>query len=259
MPELPDLQIFSKNLKKELKGKKVKKVNLVDSRSAKSTAAAFNRSLKGATIKDVYRIGKEIHFLFDNEQVLGLHMMLHGNLYLFEKKNENRHTLFELLFDDNSGLALTDFQKKATPTLNPAERDTPDALSKELNFKYLQQQLANKKTNIKNVLTDQKLIRGIGNAYADEILWQSGIAPQSIASAIPGEKIKELAKNIKSVLKSAEKSIEKTNPDIISGEVRDFLKIHNSKKEKSPTGAKILNETLNSRVTYYTKEQKLYK
>ena len=259
MPELPDLQIFSKNLKKELKGIKIKKINLVDSRSAKSPASAFKKSLQGAKVKDIYREGKEIHILFDNGQVLGLHMMLHGKLAWFHKKNENKHTLFELYFDNGTGLALTDFQKKAAPTLNPGEKDAPDALSKEVNYKFLSEQLSKKKTNIKNFLMDQKIIRGIGNAYADEILWEARIAPRSITHKIPDAAIKSLVKSIKSVLKAAEKQIAKTHPDIISGEVRDFLKIHNADKEKSPKGAKISHEMLNSRITYYTKEQKVYR
>ena len=258
MPELPDLQIFSKNLKKELRGKKVKKVNLVDNRFAKSPASKFKKGLQGAKVKDVYRTGKEIHILFDNGEVLGLHMMLHGKLAWFQKKNENRHTLFELYFDDGTGLALTDFQKKATPTLNPDTKDAPDALSKEVNYKFLSEQLARKKTNIKNFLMDQKIIRGIGNAYADEILWEARISPKSISQRIPAEAIKALSKSIKSVLKAAEKQIAKTHPDIISGEVRDFLKIHNADKKKSPKGAKISHEMLNSRITYFTREQKLY-
>jgi len=67
-----------------------------------------------------------------------------------------------------------------------------------------------------------------------------------------------LAKEIKSVLKDAEKQILKINPDIIGGEERSFLKIHNSKKKESPTGGKIYNKMVNSRITYYTDEQELY-
>jgi formamidopyrimidine-DNA glycosylase len=81
---------------------------------------------------------------------------------------------------------------------------------------------------------DQHVIRGIGNAYADEILWDAGISPFSISNKIPGKKIDALVKSIKSVLKEAEKEIVKRDPGIISGEVRDFLKIHNAKKTHSP-------------------------
>ena len=113
--------------------------------------------------------------------------------------------------------------------------------------------------NDQNFLIDQKMIRGIGNAYADEILWKTGLHPESICNKIPDDKIRTLAKDIKTVLKDAEKQILKIKPDSISGEERSFLKIHNSKKTKSPTGAKIQNKKLSSRITYFTNEQQLYK
>jgi formamidopyrimidine-DNA glycosylase len=56
----------------------------------------------------------------------------------------------------------------------------------------------------------------------------------------------------------AEKQIVKSNPDIIGGEVRDFLKIHNSKKKESPNGAVINFAMASSRKTYYTDEQELF-
>jgi formamidopyrimidine-DNA glycosylase len=132
-------------------------------------------------------------------------------------------------------------------------------LSDEVDYKFLKEKLSKKRTNIKTFLLDQDIIRGIGNAYADEILWESKIHPESVCNKIPDDKIKTLAKDIKSVLKDAEKQILKINPDIISGEERSFLKIHNSKKKESPTGQKIHNKMLNSRITYYTDEQELYK
>ncbi len=67
----------------------------------------------------------------------------------------------------------------ATPTLNPAPSAAPDALSEEVNFEFLKTLLSTKKGSIKNILLDQKLIRGIGNAYADEILWDARISPFS--------------------------------------------------------------------------------
>lgn len=73
-------------------------------------------------------------------------------------------------------------------------------------------------------------MRGVGNAYADEILWHARISPFSVSSKIPEAKLKDLVKAIKSVLEDAEQNILKSNPGIINGEVRDFMDIHNSKK-----------------------------
>lgn len=257
MPELPDLQVFSSNLDKKLAGKTLKKLTVVNSKKLKTPAAKLKKALEKQELTKVERVGKELHFNFKNGSVLGLHLMLRGQLFLFEGTNEHKYTIIELLFDDDTGLALTDYQGQATPALDPEERDAPDALSDEMNYTFLKDALQ-KKAVIKNVLLDQHVIRGIGNAYADEILWKAGISPFSISNKIPGNKIKELAKAIKSVLKNAEKQIRKSNPDIISGEVRDFLNIHNSKKKESPSGSAILHKMVASRKTYYTNEQELF-
>lgn len=254
MPELPDLQVFSHNLNKKLTGKEVQNITVHVSKKLNVSAATLKKHLAGQTLKEVYREGKELHLSFANGDILGLHLMLHGNLYLFESENTNKHTVIELLFDDNTGLAMTDWQNMATPTLNPAVRPSPDALSKDITFEFLKEQLKGRAA-IKNVLLDQDVIRGIGNAYADEILWDARISPFSISNKIPDEYIKALIKSIKKVLTDAEKEIRKASPDTITGEIRDFLNIHNAKKKESPTGAAIQFKKVGSRKTYYTDEQ----
>jgi formamidopyrimidine-DNA glycosylase len=255
MPELPDLQVFAKNLDKIFAGRQLQQVKIVNAKSLKDDPSALEANLKGNVLEEVYRTGKELRFRFSNKVILGMHLMLHGKLYRFDGKNENKFTIVEFHFEDK-GLALTDYQGAANIKLNPEEKAGIDALSEELNYTYLKKALQSK-SKIKKRITDQRVIRGIGNAYADEILWEAKIHPDSISNKIPDASIKALAKAIKSVLHNAEKEIVKTHPDIIAGEVRDFLKIHHSKKEKSPGGAVIkVDKTGGS--TYYTGEQELF-
>ena len=147
--------------------------------------------------------------------------------------------------------------RNAQVTLNPAGKKGLDALDKKLNYTYLKQ-LLNRKANIKNVLLNQDLIRGIGNGYSDEILWKTCISPFSVASAIPDEKIKELAKNIKAVLNAAIRKIGKKYPELVQGEVRDFMDIHTKAKTQSPTGYPIKVADRGMLKTYYTDEQTLF-
>ncbi|MDB5009640.1 MAG: DNA-formamidopyrimidine glycosylase, partial [Mucilaginibacter sp.] len=220
------------------------------------TPAALKKALENQELKEVRREGKELYFEFKDGTVLSLHLMLRGQLYLDDQ--EHQYSIIELLFDDGLKLTLTDFQKAATPTLNPEPKEAPDALDdEEVNFSFLKDILQAKKSVVKNILLDQHIIRGIGNAYADEILWDARISPFSISNKIPENKIKDLAKSIRSVLKNAEQQILKTHPDIISGEVRDFLNVHHPHKKESPAGGKI-NIKAGTRKTYYTNEQELF-
>lgn len=256
MPELPDLQVFAKNLNSIFNGKKLLQIKVVNDKKLKDKQAELTESLQGNIVNAVYRTGKELRFCFTNNILMGMHLMLHGNLYLFEKNNENKFTIVELHFE-NKGLALTDWQEMANIKLNPEEKKGIDALSKELNYNYLKTVLQSK-AKIKNVLTNQDVIRGIGNAYADEILWEAKISPFSISSAISENKIQALEKAIKNVLINAEKQILKKHPDIITGEVRDFLNIHTTGRKVSPTGVLIRVDKKGGRSTYYTEEQELF-
>ena len=258
MPELPDLQVFSRNLEKQLGGKRLKKLKVVNPKKLKTPAAKLSKILQGQVLQKVYRSGKQLFFEFSKGDTLGMHMMLKGNLYLFQQDHDRKHPIIEMHFDDGVGLVLTDFQGMAHVTLNPEPAPAPDALSPEVNYSFLKKVLSKRHTEVKKLLMDQKIIRGIGNAYADEILWVARISPLSISDKVPDQAIKALAKAIKSVLKQGEKQILKADPDRITGELRDFLVVHNPKRKTSPGGADIRTTTMISRKTYYTDEQEFY-
>lgn len=255
MPEIPDVEVFSRNLNKMFAAKKLIRVKVVNGTKLPDTAKALSKNLDGKILKRIYRAGKEFRFEFEDGTLLGLHLMLTGDMFLFSGKNEHHSTIVELYFEGDKNLALTDRMRNAHIKLNPVDKDGVDAM--ELDFKYLKK-IFNRKTIIKNILMDQDLIRGIGNGYSDEILWNARISPYSIASAIPDEKIKELVKIIPSVLKEATEKIYKAYPGRVNDEVKEFLKIHRKVNAKSPTGYDIHIDTKGSRKTYYTDEQILY-
>lgn len=254
MPELPDLQLFSRNLHQKLAGLQVKEIDVPVPAKLNVPEATLVKAIAGHTLKTVKREGKTLHFLFDNDHVLQLHLMLNGELVLGEEPA--KHTIISIRFSDGTMLSLTDFRKMANATLDPEPSEAPDALA--VDTKFFEALLGSKKTTIKSILLDQHLIRGIGNAYADEILWHARISPFSKADQIPKDKIKDLSKAVKTVLQDAEKQLIKSHPDIISGEIRDFLKIHGAKIKESPTGAPVLMEKTGSRKTYFTDEQVLF-
>ena len=258
MPELPDIEVFTRNLNKIFSGKKLLKVNIVTGQKLKNTQDEFSKRLKGKILKKIYRSGKEMRFEFDNGTLVGLHLMLTGDLFIFQDKNEHHSTIAELYFEGKDNLVLTDRMKNAHIALDPVDKKGVDAISSELNFEYLKKALQ-RNTSIKKVLIDQDTIRGIGNSYSDEILWQAKISPYSIARAIPDAKIRELVTIIKKNLKKETEKIYKKYPGKINVEVKEFLQIHSKTNDKSPTGAPIIIDKSGMMKTYYTKEQVLYK
>jgi formamidopyrimidine-DNA glycosylase len=258
MPELPDLQVFRKNLEKKFCGQKLIKITVTGSKIKVKLPGAALKKLEGKRLEAINREGKELFFVFE-EQTLAFHLMLNGEFHLFNESNNYKNKILDLLFEDKTGLALTDWQQYANVKLNPEIPKVPDAYSKEFNQEYLEWGFKKYKSKrIKDLLIDQKFVRGIGNAYVDEILWDAKIHPVSKAGKVPTEKIGELYNSISKVLVDAEEEITMRNPDIIRGEIRDFLKVHNSKLTHSPTGRTIIKENLGNRITYYTDEQVLY-
>ena len=65
MPEIPDIEVFSRNLKKLLAGKQVTKVKVVNGKKLKDTAKELSQALEGQKIVDVFRSGKELRIKFN--------------------------------------------------------------------------------------------------------------------------------------------------------------------------------------------------
>lgn len=260
MPELPDLTVYAENLGKALTGKKVDRVEYHQRGKLNVSAAELSRALAGAEVTGVQRGGKQVAFHFGNGALLRVHLMLTGGFVLTSPSALDRlqHPVLTVAFSDGSALALTDEKGWASVALNPGEeKDAPDALA--LSAEQLQQLCQRKpRTLIKPLLLDQALIGGIGNAYADEILWAARISPKSPAGKLPPEAVKALADAIPAVLKDAITELRKRHPDMVSGEYREFLKVHRPELKVSPTGAKIIKENVQSKRTYYTDEQRLY-
>ncbi|MFD0941055.1 Fpg/Nei family DNA glycosylase [Pedobacter boryungensis] len=257
MAELPDLTVFAQILSRRFKGKTLKEIEVKVAKKFKPSSSEVKSALEGKKLSTVSREGKTLQFHFAGEHVLGLHLMLRGELKALEKNATlPKHTVFAFHFSGGEGFAVVDILKQATPTLNPETQKSPDAL--EMGASYFTDLLAKKKKMVKEVLMDQKLMRGIGNSYADEILWDAGISPFSIANTIPDKEVKTLFRSLKGVLEKAISDIAAENEDELVGELRDFMKVHGSKIEKSPTGGKVKSEKIGGRTAYYTDEQKLY-
>jgi len=216
-------------------------------------------AFENESLKNVFSNGKELWFAFSNERVLAMHLMLKGKLEMTSEVTDVKYPIFALCFTKSKWLTLTDPLGMANVTLDPSNPKVPDALDSAVDFEFLKSKLMKSKNNyIKSFLIDQKNLRGIGNAYADEILWSCKISPESICGKLPDEAIRSLVVSIPNVLRNAVIELEKATPDAISGEYRDFLSVHQTIRKESLTGFPILIKEIATKRTYYTQEQILY-
>ncbi|MBS1526679.1 MAG: Fpg/Nei family DNA glycosylase [Bacteroidetes bacterium] len=255
MPEIPDLNIFRKNLAKKLEGRVLSEINIVNPRKLKIPVEDLKAALDGKKLKSIERKGKELHFHFDGH-TLGVHLMLHGAMFWFGEKYNKALTIAELHFADGTGLAITDWQKAVILTLDPKPNKTPDAM--DMPKGYLNEALKKSNKHIKTALTEGKIVQGIGNAYIDEILYAAGVSPYSKANKIPDKKIDDITQAIHDVLTHAENHILSLFPDTISEKERDFLQVHRPKQKLTLRGEPIHVEEVDGRKTYYADSQKLF-
>ena len=265
MPELPDLEVYKGNVYKRLSSKKLVDVKVHNLQKVTTPEGIFNEELKGRELMNIDRFGKELLFDFGEGKIVATHLMLSGTISILDKVNGEPNAIDNIKFKifsmnfENEKVVFSDVGSLCTIKYKPALGGTPDAFGEDFTLEYFLN-IAKKKarTNVKAFLIDQKVVKGIGNAYVDEILWQARISPHSKVGKIPEEVLIELYHAIGEVLQAAVVSIKEIAPELISGEERSFLQVHTKRKKQTETGLPIIVERIASKITYYTKEQVLY-
>lgn len=261
MPELPDLQVFSKNLKKRIADRKIISADVFNVSRLNVNGDTVRAKLLDTRIADIVRKGKELYFQLENHEIFSVHLMLSGKFHICTPGEVSGipYKILSIGFEGEEALVISDFQSLCKVTFNPAVTNTPDALGETFTYAYLQNAVRkNQSKNIKAFLIDQSIVKGIGNAYADEILWKANISPKSTTGKIPEDRLAVLYTAISDVLKDAIANIERISPDIICGEERSFLRVHNSRKKYTDEGDRILIQKIAAKTTYYTERQQLF-
>jgi formamidopyrimidine-DNA glycosylase len=216
MPELPSVEIFKQYFDKTsilLNIKDVKVTSpeiLVDVEGEEIVKALKSHEFTGS-----YRYGKYLFCKLDNEMFLIMHFGMTGYLHYGNNQDKSKHPRLEIYFENGNHLAFDDARKfgKLSLTSHPedfikAHKLGPDALFITQNeFKEI---FHGRKGMIKPLLLNQHVIAGIGNLYADEILYQSGVHPMTTANKLNDKEINLLFKNNKKVLEKAIEYQDKT-------------------------------------------------
>jgi formamidopyrimidine-DNA glycosylase len=128
----------------------------------------------------------------------------------------------------------------------------PSALDSELTLDIFKKQLKRHNGQMKNVLRNQRFVKGIGNAYADEILLYAGILPFRKRSSLTNDEVEKLYQAMNKVLSRIRDIISKRSLDEIGIEKRDFLMVHNRGGEICPLcGGRVSEITANRFKTNY--------
>lgn len=221
MPELPSVVIFKNYFDETSLHQSIKDVKVLSPEILIDTSIKKMKTvLKGHEFSDSQRYGKYLFGKLDNGLFLIIHFGMTGYLdYISKNTNKQHHQLLysaksskypRLLieFSNGNSLVFDDARKlgKLGITSAPDEfinlkKLGPDAL--EVDFKDFQEIIKGRKGMIKPLLMNQNVIAGIGNLYADEILYQSSVHPMTHADNLDTSDWENLFQNMKKVLEKA--------------------------------------------------------
>jgi len=147
-----------------------------------------------------------LHLLLESR--IAVHLRMTGKLYIQEGSSIPKHTRAIIKLENSKNLIFDDIRKFGRIYLykNLTEIDSkhgPEPLGKEFTGEWFYDNLKKRNRNLKALLLDQSFIAGLGNIYVDEILWERGIHPNSISSAISKTKVSILHNSIQNILKKA--------------------------------------------------------
>jgi formamidopyrimidine-DNA glycosylase len=209
MPELPEVETIARDLRKAgIVGRTLTCARVYWKRAiAEPSVPEFCRLIQKKTVTGVRRRGKFLVLDLSGGGNLLIHLRMSGRLHWVSrgsKRQPHEHVL--LSFGDGSELRLHDTRKFGRIYLTP-EADAilgrlgPEPLDPSFTVALLQSMLKSRGRQLKPLLLDQTFIAGLGNIYADEALWESGLHPLQRSNALSKKEVAALHASIRRVLR----------------------------------------------------------
>lgn len=203
MPELPEVETVARTLSPYLAGERIQAVRVHHPPSiATPDPETFARVLTGDTVLAVTRRAKYLILPLVSGRTLGAHLRMTGQFRLTpggHTRAELQTPSHTLYFNDPRTFGRL-YLWEGEPQLPPLG---PEPLSEAFSIAYLGGELAKRQAALKGVLLDQKVVAGLGNIYADEVLFRSRLSPFLPASCATPAEIERLHHVIRTVLADA--------------------------------------------------------
>ena len=271
MPELPEVETVCRALSKVLTNSRIKKIEFYRKDLRWQVKDNLEVSLKNNIFIDPYRRGKYILIPTNTDKIFLIHLGMSGQIRIKKKdivqkhdhmrmivENNNKH--FVVTYNDSRRFGYIDlFKKKELREHFLLSKIGVEPLGRELTTEYLQNNFKKRVINIKNALIDQKIIAGIGNIYASEILYKAKINPLRKVNSLSKNDLSSIITFTKIILK---KSIDvggttirdHMQPDGSLGYFKQKLQVYGKVNEKCKTcNSFIVKEVISNRSTFICK------
>jgi formamidopyrimidine-DNA glycosylase len=218
MPELPEVETIRHDLDREISGRKIKLVEVTGTRSVRrGTKKQFIERLQGTKITGAKRRGKFLLITLDSKEWLVVHLRMSGQLLLAAAKEAKpKHTHVVITFQQGGQMRFVDPRTfgelfvvspdslaTEAPELTELGFDPVDDPISWIKFGHL---LLAKRMRLKEFLTDQSIVAGIGNIYSDEILHAAGLRYDRTSDSLSPQEMRRLYRSMVEVLNEAIKA-----------------------------------------------------
>ncbi len=266
MPEKPEVITVSKKLESKILNKKILDVNVLYNNIIEyPTVDEFTKQIRNQEVKKISTRGKWIVIELTKQYLL-IHLRMEGKFFYRNDKDpitKHEHVIFkfsdfELRFSDVRKFAkMKLIDKDKLLTTKPYTELGYEVWDKDLTSNYLIDKFKNKNIPIKTALLDQSIIAGIGNIYADEILFLSRINPITKAKDLNNKQVEKIINNSINVLDEAIKQggttiRSYTSEEGVTGLFQNELYVHQREKMKCKIcNCDIIKIRVGGRGTYY--------
>ncbi len=244
MPELPEVETIRRDLEKEIVGRRIKSVEVTGTRSIRrhKTKADFIGRLEGLKVGSIRRAGKYLLIGLEGDDILVVHLGMSGQLQRAKGPKDplGKHTHVVITFTQGGQLRFIDprtFGELFATTTGALDDQVPelahlgfDPLDDMMSWDAFGRLLASRHGALKPLLMDQKFVAGIGNMYADEILFAAGLRYDRLSDSLSAQEIRRLYRGMVETLTDAVKhrgsSLADEQYRDLHGEIGDYQGQH---------------------------------
>jgi len=258
MPELPEVETIKKDLVKKILQKNIIKIEVLKKNLVKNKLNYFLNTIKNNVFLKISRIGKLIILELKNKNYLLIHLRMTGQLVYVEDNNiiagghnfpqidnlPNKYSHIIFTFKDNSKLFFNDIRQFGYLKIVKQEEKNRiikkyglDLLAHNFTIDNFSALFKDRKSILKVVLLNQKIIAGIGNIYADEICFRAKVLPQRKINTLDQKDLVNLYKATNYIISKSLKKKGTTFNNYCDSEGRagnyyQYLKVYKKEKNK---------------------------
>jgi formamidopyrimidine-DNA glycosylase len=267
MPELPEVETVCRSLRPHLLGRTIRRVEVLETRLRSRIDRAAHARLAGKGIEEIARKGKYIVLRLVGETVWLFHLGMSGKLICVDSNSPRRkHDHIVVHFEGGGELRYHDPRRFGLSLVTTSQRLEAlpqlralgiDPLDRELTGEYLFRFTRASERRIRDLLLDQQIIAGLGNIYANEILFRAGVKPTTRSRRLTRRQVGAIARVTPELLRQAIRWCgtsfsDYRDADDQRGEFQNHLTVYDRHGESCRACATAIKRaTLGNRSAYY--------